>query len=121
MLTNPSSGGHKDETGYEVLRCLYKSSRYLNEVIETDGHGEFANMAKVFLPKIYEINQPRRRERTGYGCFGKEFDSGFDTFLTAPRLPCGARSWVSNPSHTMNERIIRGLKAGKESTEMAKT
>ena len=33
-------------------------------------------------------------------CFGKEFDSEFNTAL---KLPCVASSWVLNPSHTIKE------------------
>jgi hypothetical protein len=68
-------------------------------------------VAKLKFPNgSNQPTQPQSGSESGfarfeYGCFGKEFDSEFDTFLTAPRLPCVARSWVSNPSHTMNRRM----------------
>jgi hypothetical protein len=43
-----------------------------------------SNHGLRFAATIDTINQPRRRA-DGVGCFGKEFDSGFDTFLTAPK------------------------------------
>jgi len=44
-------------------------------------------------------------EPAEYGCSGNKFDSWFDTFLTAPRLPCAAGSRVSNQPHTMKKLI----------------
>ena len=54
-------------------------------------------------------------------CFGKEFDSEFNTLLTALKLPCVARSLALNPSHTITQdtsvlhgqnRCISSLKSG---------
>ena len=53
----------------------------------------------------------------GVCCFGKEFDSEFNTFLTALKLPCVASSWVLNPSHTINvvhrNKLVSAKAVGK--------
>jgi hypothetical protein len=57
MFGRSSFNGKKEETGYEIMGHLYKCCQYLREVIEMDSGGEFADMAKTFLPYAYEMNE----------------------------------------------------------------
>jgi hypothetical protein len=57
MWSNSVFDGRKEESGYEVIGHLYKCCRYLNEVIALDKDGQFANMARTFLPHAYEMNE----------------------------------------------------------------
>jgi hypothetical protein len=49
--------GNRNESGYEVIKKLYKCYEYMNLVIKMDQDGIYRNMAESLLPHAYDMNE----------------------------------------------------------------
>jgi hypothetical protein len=57
MVSNPSYGGNKEKTGYEIIGHLYKAYKYYKDVIKMDKKGNWGREALLNLHYAYEMNE----------------------------------------------------------------
>ena len=57
MFNNSVFDGKGEESGYEVIKHLYKSYNLMQKVLELDKDGIYGNMARILIDNIFKMNE----------------------------------------------------------------